>query len=173
MSKPIKVSLDQVVLSLIVLCVSKWQAGLSSRKQFRMAATDWQIVTVNPRIVVDVLSALLTPMIGIATVYIAYQQWRTNKTRLDLERYDRRLAIYKAVDAFYGEIGTLGTAKYPMVFELRRATAEATFLFPREIDEHLAALYEKGMRVAALREQTYPSSGEPGLPVRRSSQQSC
>lgn len=130
-----------------------------------MAGTDWQILTVNPRTVVDVLSAALTPMIGIATAYIAYQQWRTNKIRLDLELYDRRLAIYKAVDAFYGEIGTLGTAKYPMVFELRRATAEATFLFPREIEDHVAALYEKGMRVAALRERIYPSSGEPGLPV--------
>ena len=52
-----------------------------------------------------------------------------------------------------------------MVFEMRRATAEAAFLFPAEIERHLAKIYQKAMRAAALREQTYPSSGEPGLPV--------
>lgn len=126
----------------------------------------WQFLTeVNPRAVVDVFSAALTPMIGIATIYIAYQQWRTNKTRLDFELYHRRLDIYKAVDAFYGEIAIPGAVKYPMVFEMRRATAEAAFLFPAEIEKHLAEIYQKAMRAAALREQTYPSSGEPGLPV--------
>ena len=126
----------------------------------------WHFLTeVNPRTVVDVFSALLTPMIGIATVYIAYQQWRTNKTRLNLERYDRRLAIYKVVDAFYGEIATYATIKFPMMSELRFGTAEAAFLFAGEIERHLAELYQKGIRVAVLREQLYPSSKEPGLPV--------
>jgi len=73
-------------------------------------------------------------------------------------------AIYKAVDAFYGQIAIPGAVKYPMVFEMRRATAEAAFLFPAEIDKHLTEIYQKAMCAAALREQTYPSSGEPGLP---------
>ena len=131
-----------------------------------MATSGWQFLgDVNPRTVVDVFSAALTPTIALIAVYIAYQQWRINKTRLDLALYDRRLAVYKAVDAFYAEIGTFGTVKYPMVFELRHATAEAAFLFPAEIEKHLTEIYEKAMRGAALREQTYPASGEPGLPV--------
>jgi len=126
----------------------------------------YQILSeINPRTVVDVFSAALTPTIAIIATYLAYQQWRINKTRLDLALYDRRLAVYKAVDAFYGEIGTHGTAKYAMVFELRHATAEAAFLFPAEVEKHLTEVYEKGMRLAALHERMYPSSGDPGLPV--------
>ena len=103
-----------------------------------MAAGVWQFLGgITPRTVVDVLSALLTPTIAVIATYVAYQQWRVNKTRLDLDLYDRRLTIYKAVDAFYGDVGTQGTAKYPMVFQLRYATAEAPFLFPTEIEKHL------------------------------------
>ena len=110
---------------------------------------------VEPKSVIELFSAALTPIIAVLATYIAYQQWRTNKTRLDLELYDRRLAVYKAVDAFYGEVAKFGTAKYPSVFELRYSTAEARFLFPLEIDKHLADVYAKAMRIAALREQIY------------------
>jgi len=133
-----------------------------------MDAAFFQTLTsINFKSVIEFLSAAFTPVIGIATIYIAYQQWRTNKTRLDLDLYDRRLAIYKAVDAFYGEVGTHSTAKYPMVSELRHATAEAAFLFPAEIEKHLAEVKEKAMRIASLRELMYPSAGAggQGLPV--------
>lgn len=131
-----------------------------------MTASFWQFLTeINPRTVVDVLSAGLTPTIAVIATYVAYQQWRINKTRLDLALYDRRLAVYKAVDTFYGEIAIPGAIKYQMIFTLHSATAEARFLFPKEIETHLAKLHDKGMRAAALRERLYPSSGEHGLPV--------
>lgn len=113
------------------------------------------------------------PTIAVIAIYIAYQQWRVNKTRLDLDLYDRRLAIYKAVDAFYGDVGTEGIAKYPMVFKLRYATAEAPFLFPAEIEKHLKEILKQAIRIAALREQTYPASGEPGLPVGEARSKAC
>lgn len=139
-----------------------------------MTSGKWQFLgDINPRTVVDVMSALLTPTIAVIATHVAYQQWRVNKTRLDLDLYDRRLAIYKAVDVFYGEVGTEGTAKYPMVFQLRYATAEAPFLFPAEIERHLKEIYDKAMRIAALREQTYPASGEPGLPVGDARRKAC
>lgn len=126
----------------------------------------WQaLTTIDYRYAVEVLGALLTPTIAIIAAYIAWQQWQIKQTELNLALYDRRLAVYKAVDSFYGEVGVAGTAKYAMVFKLRLETAEAPFLFPAEIEKHLNEVYQKGMRIAGLREQTYPSSGEPGLPV--------
>jgi len=44
-----------------------------------MSASLWQIFGVNPRTVVDVLSAALTPVIAVVTVLIAYQQRRKGK----------------------------------------------------------------------------------------------
>jgi hypothetical protein len=139
-----------------------------------MGAHLWEILAgINPRTVVDVFSALLTPVIAIVTAFVAYQQWKVNKIRLDLERYDRRLAIYKAVDAFYANIDIEGTATYQMVSELRHGTAEAAFLFPAEIENHLAEVKKKAMRVASLRELTSPSSGGPGLPVGPERDKAC
>ena len=115
--------------------------------------------------IVEGLSAGLTPVIAVAMLYIAYQQWRTNKSRLTHELYDRRLTVLKAVKAFYGEIGDAGTAKYGMVMKFYAATVEAEFLFGNEIREHIEELYKKGMDLALLHEKMYPSSGEPGLPV--------
>ena len=117
------------------------------------------------KIIIEALSAGLTPVIAIVMTYIAYQQWRTNRSRLNYERYDRRLAVFKAVKAFYGEIGDAGTAKYGMVMRFYAATAEAEFLFGDDIRKHIEELYKKGMNLASLHEKMYPSSGEPGLPV--------
>ena len=46
---------------------------------------------------IDISKALLTPIIAIVTVYIAYQQWKTNELKLKLEKYDRRLRVYEEV----------------------------------------------------------------------------
>ena len=120
---------------------------------------------INWRFVVEVFSALLTPTIAIVTAYIAVQQWRINRTQLNLNLYDRRLAIYKALEEFYDEIAIPGDIRYPMVAKLRPSTAEARFLFPKEIENHLDTVHKKAFRAAQLRERLYPKSGEPGLPV--------
>ncbi len=114
---------------------------------------------------VEGLSAALTPVIAVVTTYIAIQQWRTNKSRLSHELYDRRLTVFKAVEAFYGEIGGAGTARFGMAMKFYAATAEAEFLFSDEIREHLEELYKKGLELALLHEKMYPSSGEPGVPA--------
>jgi hypothetical protein len=114
---------------------------------------------------VDISSALLTPIIGITTAYVAYQQYRINKTRLKLEQYERRLTVYKSVDTFYGEVGAAGNVKYSDVSKLRVETAEAEFLFPSPIRKHLDGLYKKAIRVAVLQDQMYPRTGGPGIPV--------
>jgi len=114
--------------------------------------------------IIEGLSAGLTPLIAVVMTYIAYQQWCTNKSRLTHELYDRRLAVFKAVRAFYGEMGDAGTAKYGMVMRFYAATAEADFLFGDDIRKHIEELYTKGMNLASLHEKMYPSSGGPGLP---------
>jgi hypothetical protein len=114
---------------------------------------------------IEGLSAALTPVIAVVATYIMYQQWRTNKGRLNHELYERRFTVFKAVKAFYEDIGTAGTAKYGMVMKFNAAAAETEFLFGDEITEHIEELYKKGMDLASLQEKMYPSSGGSGLPV--------
>ena len=56
-------------------------------------------------------AALLTPIVGITTVLIALQQWRTNRKiqetnekRLKHERYEKRFAVYDSARTFLREI---------------------------------------------------------------------
>jgi hypothetical protein len=48
---------------------------------------------------VQVLQGLLTPVIGGIALYIAWQQYKGNKFKLVLDRYERRLRIYQNVVA--------------------------------------------------------------------------
>jgi hypothetical protein len=41
--------------------------------------------------ILKISQGLLTPVIGIIATYIAWQRWRTNKNKLKLDRYERRL----------------------------------------------------------------------------------
>ena len=45
---------------------------------------------------IQILSALLTPVIGVATIFIARQQWRTAHSKYRLYLFEKRLALYNA-----------------------------------------------------------------------------
>lgn len=90
--------------------------------------------------VFEVFSALLTPVIAAVTVYIAYQQWQTNRRRLDLDLYDRRLRVYQAVSSFISRVLT-DLAPEPQDFsDYWRDTAETDFLFGSDVREYLRTL---------------------------------
>jgi hypothetical protein len=50
--------------------------------------------------IIRILHALLTPVIAIVAIYIAWQQWQTNVQKLNLARYDRRLRVYEEVKKY-------------------------------------------------------------------------
>jgi len=60
---------------------------------------------------VDFLSALLTPVNAIMLLHIAYQQYRINKQRLQLDErrfkhevYERRLAVFRGLMEFISTV---------------------------------------------------------------------
>ena len=101
----------------------------------------------------QILQALLTPVIGIAVVYIAWQQWQANTRKLKLEMYDRRRRIYDEVVAFLGLVLRDFKPDIPDVLAFRRATAEADFLFDSEITNYIDEVVKQALsiRVAHLK----------------------
>ena len=79
--------------------------------------------------VVNIFSALLTPVIAIIATYIAWQQWKANELKLRLERYERRLSIYQDVIKMLSLIMRDADAKIEDLMTFRANTAEADFLF--------------------------------------------
>lgn len=92
------------------------------------------------RVAIDVFSALLTPVIAAIAVYIAYQQWQTNRRRLELDLYERRLRVYQAVTRFVGKVVRDVSPDFQDLSELWGSTAEADFLFGSDVRDYLKEL---------------------------------
>ena len=84
-----------------------------------------------------VLLNALTPMfsflgtlaIGGVAAYIAHGQWRTNRDKLKLDLYDRRLAVYEATMKYVLGLSGNAVVDAEQMHQFFVATRQATFLF--------------------------------------------
>lgn len=86
---------------------------------------------------------LLTIIIALFGVWIAYQQWKLAREKFILDRFERRYAVYTGLIEFIKI--TLAKAKTePDDFKkLRETTSNAIFLFPRNVYEYIEKLEKK------------------------------
>lgn len=97
--------------------------------------------------VIDVAKALLTPAIAVVTAYIAWQQWRTNRQKLALDLYDRRVSVYEQVKKILSIVMREAHATYDELLAFRSATSQADFLFGPEIPKYLDDIYQHGVKL--------------------------
>lgn len=114
---------------------------------------------------IEILSALLTPVIAVIAVYVAWQQYKINKLRLRHELYERRLRVHKTVQIFLSDILRNGDIKFEQCSQFYADASEATFLFDKSIQQFIDDIYKKAVDMHAFHESMYPSDGSPGLPV--------
>ena len=96
---------------------------------------------------IKIFSGLLTPVIAIVAVYIAWQQWQTNRQKLILDRYDRRLRIYEEVRKILSIIERDSKASTDDLLKFRTSVAEADFLFGPEVMAYIDAVYKRGLNL--------------------------
>ena len=102
---------------------------------------------------IDLFSALLTPLVAAIAVYIAYQQWQTNRRKLDLDLYDRRLRIYQTVSRFISKVLTDLFPEPQDFSEYWRDTAEADFLFGSDIRDYVRTLAKRAAQLRRWRSE--------------------
>lgn len=85
---------------------------------------------------VNVLSALLTPVIAIFGSVIAYQQFITNRRRLKHELFDRRFKVYDIAKHFLTVIYANRTITDQEIYKFRIGTRESRFLFDEDIEKY-------------------------------------
>jgi hypothetical protein len=92
---------------------------------------------------IDVLVALMTPTIAIVGSFLAYQQWKINRTRLRHELYDRRMAVYSKLMNYLSAI--LQEASFPRdaFSEWLPASYEGFFLFDDRLHTYIERLNAK------------------------------
>lgn len=91
--------------------------------------------------IADITSAFLTPLIAVITVYIAFQQYRTNLRRELRESRSAKLECYKKVALFINDTDSSGSVSPERHKMLGEALAEADFLFPENLTSWLDDIY--------------------------------
>ena len=104
-------------------------------------------------ILTNLIAAVPTTIVACIAAYIAYQQWRTNRRRLQLDLYDRRLRLYEAVIKYIIVVKTDFRPKLDDLIEFRRSTAEADFLFGPDIRAYLNELFKHGVQLRGWAEK--------------------
>lgn len=118
-----------------------------------MCEIDWTTIA-------SLSKGMLTPLVALIAVYIAYQQWQTNKQKLVLDRYDRRLKVYEEVTQIIRLILCESTASMDALVRFRNAVTEVDFLFGPEIPIYMDEIYHRGTQL----EYWTKELKEPGQP---------
>jgi hypothetical protein len=104
--------------------------------------------------------ALLTPVVAIATTYIAYQQYRIRRDERSLTLYDRRLAVYRLVIGMVDRIRMGDVLIGEEAFKWLNSIAEVQFLFGEEVqlvkDELFGAVFEYAMKTEPIKVENKP-----------------
>jgi lipopolysaccharide export LptBFGC system permease protein LptF len=99
---------------------------------------------------------------SIFLVYIAYQQMKTNRDKLNLDLYEKRFEVYQRTLTFYQMLmdKTLDTPTHRSFIESKEA---AFFLFPdnREIFDLLDRVNLNSFEVTELKNKIEESKGSP------------
>ena len=89
-------------------------------------------------------------VIGGTTVYIAYQQWITNKMKLRFEVFERKIAYYYSLKTFMRDVVNNQMPMQDML-TFYTDTAEADFFFGEDIRTFIDDVYEKSVTLSRLR----------------------
>ena len=101
---------------------------------------------------IDLLGALLTPVIAALGIYIAHKQGQVDKNRLKYELFDKRYDVYEKIGAYIAEILISGNADPKASVQFIRDTKSTYILFGDDISEFVTEIYSKAVTLHALDE---------------------
>ena len=101
------------------------------------------MVTFN--VIFSIVSGFLTLLIAATVACIAYWQYALARERFKLDMFEKRFAVYKATQRFLSVILRAGKVDMDKLFEFRRDTQDAAFLFGQEIPAYLKRLDEQAL----------------------------
>jgi hypothetical protein len=110
--------------------------------------------------IIEASKALLTPVIAIVAVYVAWQQLNANRRKLKLDLFEKRYAIFEKIGEFIGSILTSGRVQEGGEIQFLVDTKAVGLLFGAEISQFVSDIYRKAVHLHALDAELEGSSGE-------------
>jgi hypothetical protein len=87
--------------------------------------------------IIDLLTALTSPLIAVIVTYIAYQQWKINAKKESRESQHQKLEIYMSVKRFLQYFDEHLKVDKDLYRDLQESIALADFIFDSEVTEWL------------------------------------
>ncbi len=109
-------------------------------------------------VIINLFSAALTPVIAIITVYIAYQQYQTNRYKLRLDLYDKRFKVFLGLREFLSNIIQNADVSNEAIFQFNLATSESVFLFDKEVSNYLQNIKEAAINIRKQNSRLHSSN---------------
>src|SRR5262245_30866216 len=113
----------------------------------------------NPDSWIVILSACLSPLVAIVTMYIAWQQFRINKNKLKLDLYDKRYDFYSKLFLLIEEIHIKAEMPMNALLEFRGKYSQGIFLFDSKIQKTIEQVYTKAFRHEQIKCELYKNDG--------------
>lgn len=115
---------------------------------------------------IDISIALMTPLIAVITVIIAWRQHKNDSVRLKYELYERRLAVYKGLKEYIYKVMQNGINTEIVEFaKFREESYIAGFLFDKRVRAYLEEIKDKSVEMWKLSKGLYPEEGAKPMPV--------
>ena len=113
-------------------------------------------------IIVKLTPAFVTLVLGTVGGFIAYGQYKTNRDKLRLDLFEKRLEAYEKLQLFFNELFKHARVKNDTIPILAEARYRFQFLFGDEIEKHIDEVWDKTLEMSALYDKMY---GEDSLPL--------
>jgi hypothetical protein len=94
------------------------------------------------RQIISISQGLLVPIIACITVYIAYQQLRTNQHKTKLDLFNRRFKVHEETKKILSLIIRDLNPNDNDLRDFNAATSEADFLFEPEVREYINKIFQ-------------------------------
>jgi hypothetical protein len=99
---------------------------------------------------VQILQALAVPMIAAVGAWVAIQQMRIARIKLQHDLYDRRYAVFQAVRRFLDEAVANSLVSSDTLRTFLVGTADAEFLFPDELAAYLVEMSRRARTAQSI-----------------------
>lgn len=95
-------------------------------------------------------------LIAVMVACTGYQQHKLAKDKFKLDLFEKRFAVYKGIQRFLTIIHQKSEFDDGQLFEFRRDTQNATFLFGSEITKYINMIDSKALKMRSIVSQYQP-----------------
>lgn len=115
-----------------------------------------------PDVILRLAPAFVALVVGSFGTYVAFNQYRTNRDKLRLDLFEKRLEAYEKLQEYFNYLLQDAHVDNKAISILAEARYKSLFLFGNEITEHINEVWDQAVKMRRL---NLTLSGSGGLSI--------